>query len=363
MFSPDYKKNEWQTKIIYSNYLDKYLSKIPFFFRDYFSKRCLEQLLVELHPDIINIHNFHGAPISPKIVNISRKYAPVFWTLHDTWSYTGRCAYTYDCKKFITGCDSSCPTAKEYPPMSPYLISHMWIKHKNILEKNKDIVAICPSKWLSKEAGQGIWSGHRIETIPNGLPLNIYKHVNKQIARKALEIGEKDLVLLCAAENINDRRKGGDILVKALNRVTTRPIKIITFGRTSINGIVDDINMIHLGYVNPERVKVLAYNAADLLIHAAPVDNLPNVVMESIACGTPVVAFPVGGVPDLVREGKTGWLASEISPDSLAKTIDIALDDIYKGNNLKDSCLSIAGSEYDSMIQAKKYLELFRTLT
>jgi glycosyltransferase involved in cell wall biosynthesis len=117
-----------------------------------------------------------------------------------------------------------------------------------------------------------------------------------------------------------------------------------------------------LGYIDHERTRVLAFNAADLFVHPAPVDNLPNVVMESIACGTPVVGFPTGGVAEMVRPGQTGWLASTISAEELAKTIVRALDDSSDPASMRQSCRAIAEAEYGVGVQAQRYLQLYGEL-
>jgi len=215
---------------------------------------------------------------------------------------------------------------------------------------------------LAQEAAKGFWKGHRIEVIPNGLPLEVYRPIEKNLSRAALDIETNAPVLLMAAHNLNARRKGGEILVKALQKISLRPLTLVTFGRGAFRVKIDDIKVYQMGYVNPERVKVLIYNASDILIHPAPVDNLPNVVMEAIACGTPVVAFPVGGLTDMVRPGRTGWLADEVSPEELAETIDSAIEDIRQGVKLQDPCRDVAEAEYSSELQAKRYIELFESL-
>jgi glycosyltransferase involved in cell wall biosynthesis len=122
------------------------------------------------------------------------------------------------------------------------------------------------------------------------------------------------------------------------------------------------VHLHQLGYVDHERTKVLAYSAADVLVHPALLDNFPNVVMEALACGTPVVGFPVGGMPEMVSPGITGWLADEVSTQALARTLDKALDDLDRGLNLSESCRTQAEAEYDLSIQAKRYKELFLSL-
>src|SRR5207302_691948 len=98
---------------------------------------------------------------------------------------------------------------------------------------------------------------------------------------------------------------------------------------------------------------------ADLLVHPAPVDNLPNVVMEAIACGTPVVGYPIGGVPDMACPGKTGWLASDVSASALADALDGALADLARGRDYRDTCRAVAEDEFDVTLQAERYARLF----
>lgn len=327
-----------------------------------FISKQLYYLLSKLQPDVINVHNLHGAQWPPDLLAVCAHYAPTVWTLHDMWSFTGSCAYSYDCRKFITGCDTECPTLSEYPTLPPNLIGRAWRSRKKLFARYPGLVAVCPSQWLAEEAARGFWKGHRVEVIPNGLPLEVYRPVEKDLARKALDIEISAPILLAVVQNLNERRKGGKILIEALQKVQTRPLTLIIMGQKEI-GIKDrDIHLYPLGYVNNERMKTLAYNAADLFVHPAPVDNLPNTVMESIACGTPVVGFAIGGVSDMVRPEKTGWLVKKVSPEALATMIDTALADIRQGLNLRDSCRNVAEAEYSSELQAQRYLNLFKSL-
>jgi len=151
-------------------------------------------------------------------------------------------------------------------------------------------------------------------------------------------------------------------LMEALRRVSHRPLTVITMGRGRLSINSDNIFLRSLGFIDQERTKMLVYNAADVLVHPAPVDNLPFVVLEAVACGTPVIGFPIGGLLDLVRPGKTGWLADAVTPEALAATIDIAIGDLHAGTDLRSSCLAIAESEYSTDLQTRRYLELLRSL-
>jgi len=367
---PDGLERSWKSEILQVKSWEKrILRPINFVHKDlarYFESKIisltLDRLLMNLNPDFINVHNLHGAKWSIELLNVCARHAPTVWTLHDMWSFTGRCAYNYNCNKFIDGCDALCQTPTEYPSLSAQLISDAWNRRERFFRKHHELVAVSPSRWLAREARKGFWKDNRVEVIPNGLPLEVYKPVDKNLSRTALEIETNTPVLLMAAYNLNAPRKGGEILVNALQKTSLRPLTLVTFGRGAFRVKIDDIKVYQMGYVNPERVKALVYNASDMLIHPAPVDNLPNVVMEAIACGTPVVAFPVGGVTDMVRPGRTGWLADEVSPEELAETIDSAIEDLRQGVKLQDSCRDVAEAEYSSELQAKRYIELFESL-
>jgi glycosyltransferase involved in cell wall biosynthesis len=215
---------------------------------------------------------------------------------------------------------------------------------------------------LAQEAREGLWKGHRVEVIPNGLSLETYRVQERNLAREALGIKACVPVILTAAQNISERRKGGKILIEALQQLSDCPFTLVTLGHGRLPERINDIQVHSLGYIDNERIKVLVYNAADLFVHPAPVDNLPNVVMEAIACGTPVVGFAIGGIKDMVRLGQTGWLTKEVSPEALAKVIKLALADLQQGVDLRLSCRSVAEAEYGSDLQAKRYIELFMSL-
>ncbi|MCG3148412.1 MAG: D-inositol-3-phosphate glycosyltransferase [Verrucomicrobiae bacterium] len=327
------------------------------------ARRRLTMWLEELQPDVINLHNLHGADWPVDLVAICARFAPTVWTLHDQWSFTGRCAYAYDCRKFLTGCDAECPTPREYPALPPPQIRPAWEERRALLDEVPALVAVAPSRWLQTEAAAGLWRGHRVEHIPYGLPLATFAPVERALARDALGIPATGPVLLVAAANVNERRKGGDLLAAALAQLKVSPLTLVTLGRGHLALQLPGLNLVELGFLDHDRLKVLAYSAADLFVHPAPVDNLPNVILEALACGTPCVGFPIGGVPDMVRPGVTGWLADAVTAEALANAIGTALASIQSGRDWRESCRAVAIVGYDERQQANRYLELFSELT
>lgn len=369
-----------------------------------FAARRLRDVLKTLQPDIINVHNLHvAAPWGwgPHLVEVCLEFAPVVWTLHDMWSFTGRCAYSYDCEKFITGCDEACPTPNELPTLAPERIRSAWDERRAIYGRHRDdLVIVAPSRWLAQEARRGLFAEHRIDVIPYGIEKwfhlshdlqlarlmastkqllkgrradqirgevewryeRTFHPFTRENARALLGIRPAGPVLLLAAFDLTERRKGAQLLPHLWKQIEHRPLTVVTMGRGSIT-IDDPLIEVHsLGNVEDDAKKTLVYSAADALLHPAPVDNLPNVVLESLACGTPAIAMPVGGVPELVRPGVSGWLAESPTPDALARAVDRALRDLWLGKSLRESCRSLIDKEYSLALQGRRYVELFQQL-
>jgi glycosyltransferase involved in cell wall biosynthesis len=327
--------------------------------------RQLHSILDDLQPDVINIHNLHGmmwTGWSLDLVRACAEHAPTVWTLHDMWSLTGRCAYSYDCGKFSTGCDAGCPTYGEYPELEPSRIAEAWLQRRELLSHFSQLAAVNPSTWLKRQAQQGLWARHRVEGIPNGLPLDVYCPMDRGRARSELGLPATGPVLIAIATNLAERRKGAALLIEALRRLPPRSMTLITLGAGHLDCDIEGIDVHPLGYVADERTKMLAYNAADLSVHPAPVDNLPNTVMEALACGTPVVGFPIGGVREMVRPGETGWLADDVTGDALARALSNALEQVAGGVDLRKSCRVVAEAEYGADLQADRYVALFRSM-
>jgi glycosyltransferase involved in cell wall biosynthesis len=328
-------------------------------------QKLLDGFLRELRPDVIHVSNLHSATWagwSEDLLRVCRRNAPSVWTLHDAWSFTGRCVYFYECRKFLTGCDATCPTPNEYPALAPDRIAAAWDSKRRLLAALPDLAAVSPSQWLAGNAAAGIWKGHRIEVIPYGVPLETYHPMDRGTARRLLGVNRQGTVLLAAAHGLDDRRAGTDLLLGALKESSLGPVTLITMGGGSVRIEIEGVNHRHLGYVSDEQTKVHAFNAADIFVSSAPVGNQPLVCLESIACGTPVVAFNACGLPEVVRPGQTGWLAATISSESLARALEEAVRDLSRGINLRDSCRRVAETDYCPETQAARYLELYSEL-
>jgi glycosyltransferase involved in cell wall biosynthesis len=334
-----------------------------------FAAQRLRNKLAELNPELINVHNLHAAAPwgwGPHLVDVCLEFAPVVWTLHDMWSFTGRCAYSYDCEKFIAGCDASCPTPTEAPALPPEQIQAAWQARQTIYAQHRDkLVVVTPSRWLADQARRGLFAGHRVEVIPYGVvhPYEEFVRLPCEECRRDLGINPAGPVLLLAAFDLTERRKGAGILPQLWRHIEHRPLTVVTMGKGEI--AVDDplIEVHRLGWIDEDAKKAKVYSAADALLHPAPVDNFPNIVLEAMTCSTPTIAMPVGGLPEMVRPGVSGWLAESATPAALGAAVDRAIGELSLGKSMRESCRELAEKEYSLELQGRRYYELFQALT
>ena len=322
----------------------------------------LDKMLADLAPDVINIHNLHGgikAGWSAAMAGVCADHAPTAWTLHDMWSFTGRCAYSGDCRAFVAECGSDCPTASEYPSLRPQALGEAFRSKARVLNR-KPLTAICPSVWLAGLARRGLWRRRRIEVIANGLDLSRYRPMDRREARRMLGLKEDGMIVLLAAANLADPRKGFNRAVKALSLLGSAKPAFITIGRNDGSDLANDACCVHLGFLEG-RDKIAAYCAADVYVHAAVEDNLPNTVMEALACGTPVAGFARGGVVEMVDPAMTGQLAG-LTAEDLAQAISATLTLARENPHVRRMCREAAEKRFDLLTQAKRYARLFEEL-
>lgn len=312
--------------------------------------------------DILNFHNLHSSKFSYLAMAKLTQHKPAVFTLHDMWSFTGHCSYSYDCDRWQTGC-GQCPYPETYPSIRRDNTHWEW-KLKNWVYSRSNLTIVTLSQWLTKLAKGSILNRFPIHHIPNGIDIDAYKPLDPDLCRATLGIPPDKKVLLFSAESLKDPRKGGDLLVKALQSLPEtlkQDCFLLTFGKqtTQLEKTVA-IPALHLGYMGSDRLKAIAYSAANLFVFPTRADNLPLVLQESMACGTPMASFKVGGVPDLVRPGITGYLAEAENPQDLCKGIVELLEDealqVYMGKN----CREIAVQEYPPELQAKRYINLYQ---
>ena len=275
--------------------------------------------------DILHLHWLYQGFMSIRgMQKLFRKGIPVVWTMHDMWTFTGGCHYTAKCDHFKNSC-GECPFLKK--PSAGDLSARNFNKKEKLFRKYPEIVFVSCSSWLAMRARESnILKNHRIEVIPNPIDVDVFSPGDKIAARKQIGIQEDKFIILFGAANVNDKRKGFLYLVKALEKLKAEfsaeasDIELLVFGKASTE-LPAGFHVYNQKLVTKEIDLVNIYRAADVFVLPSLEDNLPNTIMESLSCGTPVVAFNSGGIPEMIDHKLNGYLAESMNTEQLLKGI------------------------------------------
>jgi glycosyltransferase involved in cell wall biosynthesis len=282
----------------------------------------------KIQPDVINLHWCNAGFLH--IESLSSFGRPIFWTLHDMWAFTGGCHYSLDCCKYINEC-TNCQYLNDDIKFD--LSKWIWNRKLKTYQKS-NLTIITLSSWLYKVAKSSLLlKDKRIELIPNGINTKIYKPIQKPVAKAILNLAlEKKVILFGAMNAVSDERKGFHFLCSALKLLKQSNyldnISVMVFGASgSSNAQTDfDLNLHYLGQLVDDVSITTAYSAADVVVVPSIQDNLPNIILEAMSCGTPCVAFNVGGASDLIEHNVNGYLAKPFDIADLAEGIKWILD-------------------------------------
>lgn len=316
----------------------------------------LHNILAEINPDIINVHNIHAVKWPLSLVEACLQHANVCWTLHDMWTFSGL-YYTYeDLPK------SELPAA--LPPQEQIKVKQFWDRFLalyNCENFKYKLKITSPSAWLLKKAQKSYFNRFEGEKIQLSIPTDIFKPLSKKLCREVLGLPEEDSIVLFAAANLKLHSKGFQYFAEVVKSINSLPFTLVVMGNggAAIKNEFGRKNqkIKNMGYVTDDLLKSMIYNAADISVHPAPVDNHPTTVAESISSGTPVVAFSVGGLPELVIPGKTGWLVDELCPKALLQEILFAIDQIRNGEDYGTTCIEYSDVYLNLTKQGEKYIE------
>jgi glycosyltransferase involved in cell wall biosynthesis len=310
--------------------------------------------------DVINFHGFRHHFSYLALPALTRDKPGIF-TLHDIWPFTGHCAISYDCQRWKIGC-GKCPYPKAHPPIRRDGTRLEWrLKNWAYNHSNLTVVTLCSQ--VTKQAQQSMLRHLPIYQIPNGVDTEIYKPLDAKLCRSLLGIAPGKRVLMFAALDMSQPWKGGDLLLKALQglpqSLKNEAVLLLLGDKGGTIAQSVGIPAIDLGYVINDHLKAIAYSAADLFVSPSRAEAFGLVVLESIACGTPAVAFGVGGIPDFVHPGRTGYVAEPENAQDLGHGIVQWLED----ESLRERAVAygpaIVREEYSLELQVQQYVELY----
>ena len=305
---------------------------------------------------VVHIHNLHGEFFSPALYSKVLRGKKVIWTLHDESFLTGHCGFTMNCNKLFSGC-GDCPDLKIYPPIN-------FDNTKKVLAQKKkwilDIqpIVVCPSSWLANRVKVAYPTLEQIIIIPNGINTEIFKPVNQTQVRNKLGLPlNKKIVLFVAEFSTNNPFKGGAIIRNLIADPTFTELVFITVGGENTTGF---LNHITYPYIDKDTDLANLYAASDVLLYPTQADNLPLVVLESMACGTPVIASALGGIPEIITTNQNGLLVHNFKNEHAFK--DVLLEYLNLSKESLDSLKLNARETICSNFELKQMVERYKTI-
>ncbi len=319
------------------------------------SRRVLD--LVPATPDVVHVHNLHGGYFDLRALPDLARRAPLVATLHDAWLLTGHCAHQLDSDGWLRGC-GNCPHLDTYPALHRDGTAFNLARKRSIYER-LELAVVTPSRRLMDMVERSILApaAVRREVIPNGVDLERFAPGDRARARRELSVAPDVPLLVFAAQGGRANEfKDFPTLRAALARLESAVVAVALGDPTADEERVGQATLRTVGSVPPEDV-ARWLQAADLYVHPSRADTFPNGVLEALACGTPIVASRVGGIPEQVRN-ETGILVEPGDPAALAAAIESLLADPSRRERMSAAAADDARARFSVDRQIDAYLAL-----
>ena len=314
--------------------------------------------------DIIHLSWINQGMLSLKnIRKILCSGKPVVWTMHDLWPVSSICHYAEECTGFHNAC-GHCP---QLPHPSSKDLSHQVWKQKEKVYREGKITFVACSQWLATQARMASLSqGHRVVSIPNAIDTQVFRPMDRRAAREALGLPtDPNLkIVLFVAQQITNVRKGGPYLIEAFQKLLAahpdyhhNTALLILGGAAEQYTSAFDVPVFPVGYTEEVERIVQTYNAADLFVIPSVSDNLPNTIMEALACGLPCVGFAAGGIPEMIDHHSNGYVARAQDTQDLADGLHWVLQS--DATTLQQAALDKVHRCYSQQSVAQQYLAIY----
>lgn len=324
----------------------------------------LLQYMEKVRPQLIHLHALHGYYLNlPMLFSyINTHNLPCVWTFHDAFAFTGNCGYYFSCEKWKDGC-GGCPNIHTYPN-SQWLdfTAWMWKRKKELFTSGDNKVIVTPSKWLTGEVEKSFFGKYRCMTIRNGIDaVNIFYPRDRRLCRRKHGYTAEEKLVLGIAVGFDDVRKGAKYMI-GLARELKGKARIILIGwNEKKNKLPEDItNVVTLPNTSSTDILAEYYSMADVFVLPSLAENYATVTLESMACGTPVVGFDAGGIPEQL-EGNRGIAVETGSQEGLNRAVCKVL---WKENELLhgEKLAELIKEENSMQKMTEEYKKVYRGL-
>ena len=314
----------------------------------------------KINPDIVHLHWICGGMM--RIEDIGRITYPIVWSLHDNWAFSGGCHYDEDCKAY----EKECGNCKVLGSIKENDLSYkIFNRKRKVFASKNDMIIVGLSRWLNEcSKNSFLLKDKKHINLPNPIDTSMFKPFDKEKARELWSLPQgKKLVLFGAMGATSDPRKGFKELSEALQKIEKNSdIEFVVFGSSHPQNAPDlGFKTHYLGLLHDDVSLVTLYSAVDVMVVPSLQENLSNVIMESLACGTPVVAFDVGGNSDMIDHKMNGYLAKPFDTTDLANGIEWVLNTPTYGELCKNAREKVI-REFESKVVVEKYVALYKQL-
>ncbi|MBC20550.1 MAG: hypothetical protein CMJ74_09875 [Planctomycetaceae bacterium] len=313
----------------------------------------------KIESDIIHLHWIVKLIDYPSFFGSIPDELPIVWTLHDMNPFTGGCHHADACQKFTSICQN-CP---QLGRSSVQDLSRQTYEIKKKAFERKNIHIVTPSRWLESQVRESslLGSATSIQTIHNGLDTEIFTPRDRVRARKRFGLGQSDFVIGCAAAHLTNVRKGFREFLDAYARLRHRKQCVaLAMGEGETPMHESGVLLQTTGYLEKPSDVADFYSALDAFVITSKAENMPQTVVEAMACGVPTVGFAVGGIPEIVQPGRTGLLSTVGDCQGIANDIDSLIEWPERRRQMGAESRKLAVQEFDERKQLQKYLELYR---
>lgn len=332
-------------------------------------------------PDIVHCHNLHGGYFDLRALPWLSQQVPVVLTLHDAWLLSGHCAHSLDCEHWKTGC-GRCPDLTIYPAIRRDATAYNWRRKRDIFGRSR-LYVITPSHWLMQKVEQSMLAPAVVKArvIPNGVDLSVFRPTDRRADRAALSIPQDAKVFLFAAAGIRrsiwkDYQTMRATIALVAERLHGQGVLFIALGEDALAERIGQTEVRFVPYQKNLETVARYYQAVDGYMHAARADTFPNTVSEALACGTPVVATAVGGIPEQVKSlpvtgcdlssyhpsEATGILVPPRDAQAMAMAIEQLLNDEELRQQLGENAARDARSRFSLDQQVEAYLDWYQEI-
>jgi glycosyltransferase involved in cell wall biosynthesis len=348
--------------------IDRLFNKAGFQYQFFpFSSSFILHNVKEFRPDVISLHNSHGGYFQTSLLEKISALAPVVWTLHDMWSFTGNSAHTFGDESWKQLKNASHLTSI-YPGIGVNRGASL-LKQKAKIYRRSNLTVVTPSAWLHNLASQSpVFSKNQVLHIDNGVDLSVFHPDNDQSVRTHLNIPHDASVVMFSAESVkgNPWKGGNDLadVVKVINEKCTGQVHLIITGSNAEDWLSGFSNLVvhRIGYVSDEQEMARYLSASDVFLYPTRADNLPNVLIESIACGTPCVTFDIGGCSEIIQHNTNGIVVKPGDISGMADQLLLLLSDRERLRRYSAEARRVASEKFSIERMGEKYLEVFGSL-